>query len=905
VIECPACSNLAPDNALTCPSCNEPLDGAATKPLPSQFTPAKSDEKPKATLPQDSISGGRFAFGEILASRYRIIDMLGRGGMGEVYRAEDLTLKQIVALKFLPETLLEDEASLECFLQEVRIARQIAHPNVCRVYDIGEADRRHFLSMEFIKGEELASVLKRFGRLPANKATEIARQICAGLAAAHKQGVIHRDLKPANIMIDSEGNARITDFGLAAIAEQLQADVQHISGTPAYMSPEQLERRELTTKSDIYSLGLVLYELFTGKRAFEAPSIDDLVRLRKSDSTPVTPTILVKNLDPLIEQTILGCLQRDPDRRPASALQVAAALPGGDPLAAALAMGETPSPEVVAAAATEGTLTPRIALICLLTSFILAAVALLLAERVNLNSLVRLERSSEALRERGAAILRNLGYLQSPADTADGWMQSDFLTYIENNDSSSNRWEQLRSGQPAGMFFWYRESPRYLVPSRRFNTTVRANDPEMQVSGMTRLVLDPEGRLFYFDAVPPQLDESKLANAQADWTKLFTEAGLNIADFRSADSKWVPDSAYDLRAAWQGTYPARPDIPIRIEAAAFHGLPVYFEIIQPWTRPLRMEESSVRLADKIWMTLTMFFVLGVLIVGGFLAWRNMKLGRGDRRGAFRLAVVVVAGVTFNWVLTASHAPIPEEFLLFGVKAMHAALLAGLLWLFYMSLEPLVRRWWPHRIISWNRLLAGNWRDPLVGRDVLLGCVVGLIFPIVFFSSSIAASSMGAPPHRPALSNPRMLLGIRAAIGDFVYDNFIFNTLFFGFGFLFMFIIFYIVLRREWLATAVFGILLTFLFAFSIGNNAADLVASTFFSGAMVIVLLRIGFLAFITVSVINDLFFAFPLTTDLSVWYSDVVLLAIAMFTALVIYGFYTSLGGQKLFKSELMSEGS
>jgi serine/threonine-protein kinase len=149
----------------------------------------------------------------MVAERYRIVGLLGRGGMGEVYRADDLKLGQPVALKFLPEHLLSDGAALARFHREVRIARQVSHQNVCRVYDIGEVDGRHFLSMEFIKGEELALLLRRIGRLPSDKATDIVRQLCAGLAAAHNRGVLHRDLKPANVMIDENGNVRLTDFG--------------------------------------------------------------------------------------------------------------------------------------------------------------------------------------------------------------------------------------------------------------------------------------------------------------------------------------------------------------------------------------------------------------------------------------------------------------------------------------------------------------------------------------------------------------------------------------------------------------------------------------------------------------------------------------------------------------------
>jgi serine/threonine protein kinase len=184
----------------------------------SHLSDKESARRPKgstttSTASFDSIDDARFAPGTTLDGRYRIVSLLGRGGMGEVYRADDLKLGQAVALKFLPETLSMDGAALARFHREVRVARQVSHRNVCRVYDIGEISGQHFLSMEFIKGEELASLLQRIGRLPTDKALEIARQLCAGLAAAHDNNVLRRDLKPANVMIDAEGNARITDFG--------------------------------------------------------------------------------------------------------------------------------------------------------------------------------------------------------------------------------------------------------------------------------------------------------------------------------------------------------------------------------------------------------------------------------------------------------------------------------------------------------------------------------------------------------------------------------------------------------------------------------------------------------------------------------------------------------------------
>src|SRR5882672_11054749 len=196
---------------------------------------------------------GRLAPGTLFTGRFRIVAPLGRGGMGEVYRADDLKLGQTVALKFLPDDLMHDPARLAQFHNEVRVARTISHRNVCRTYDIGDADGRSFLTMEYVDGEDLASLLRRIGRFPQEKAIEVARQICAGVAAAHERGVLHRDLKPANVMIDGEGRVRITDFGLASLAND-PANIR--SGTPAYMAPEQLAGREVSTRSDVYALGL-------------------------------------------------------------------------------------------------------------------------------------------------------------------------------------------------------------------------------------------------------------------------------------------------------------------------------------------------------------------------------------------------------------------------------------------------------------------------------------------------------------------------------------------------------------------------------------------------------------------------------------------------------------------------
>src|SRR5262245_22705584 len=391
--------------------------------------------------------------------------MLGRGGMGEVYRADDLTLNQPVALKFLPETVAADELHLAQFHNELRIARQVSHKNVCRLYDLGEADGRRFLTMEYIDGEDLASLLRRIGRIPQDKAIDLARQLCGGLAAAHDRQVLHRDLKPANVMVDGQGNVRITDFGLAVAAGDTDAIR---AGTPQYMAPELLAAEaagdgvlapaQATVKSDLYALGLVLFEIFTGKRAFEAKTLADLIKAH--DSAVMTPSSVVRDLDPAVERVIMRCLERDPARRPASALAVAASLPGGDPLAAALAAGETPSPDVlVAAAESEAMPVGRgLSLLALLGACI--ALYFVLAPSATMADLVALEKAPAVLADRAQQIIHEFGYADTPVDSAHSFgIPPDYPRWLVNTDDTANRWSPRRVAKGPGLIFWYRDSP--------------------------------------------------------------------------------------------------------------------------------------------------------------------------------------------------------------------------------------------------------------------------------------------------------------------------------------------------------------------------------------------------------------------------------------------------------------
>ena len=330
------------------------------------------------------------------------------------------------------------------------------------MYDVGEIDGLTYFTMEYVDGEDLASLLRRIGRLPNDKAVDIARQLCAGLAAAHAKGVLHRDLKPANIMLDGRGQAIITDFGLAALADQAHgAEVR--SGTPAYMAPEQLSGKEVTEKSDIYALGLVLYELFTGKRAFGADTLADLVRSRAAGDVS-RPSSFVKDLDPLVERVILRCLEPEPSNRPATALSVAAALPGGDPLAAALAAGETPSPQMVAAAGANEGMKPKVAVLCLAACVLILVVGVYLVTRTDGLSRMLLDQPPDVLTHRAHEVVAQLGYDAKPVDSAvDFDYDFDYERWVENNDKHPD-WNKTLAEQPPILRFTYRQSPRYLIP---------------------------------------------------------------------------------------------------------------------------------------------------------------------------------------------------------------------------------------------------------------------------------------------------------------------------------------------------------------------------------------------------------------------------------------------------------
>jgi len=864
-------THLAPTIPFTTSRRRTPTPAAAPKPATGWMTDS------------ESISHGRFTPGAIFDSRYRIVGLLGKGGMGEVFRADDLRLGQPVALKLLPGDLQSDPVRLAQFHNEVRVARQVSHPNVCRVHDIGECDGLLYLSMEYVDGEDLASSLRRIGRFPEDRATEIARQLSAGVAAAHQKGIVHRDLKPANVMLDAKGHVRIMDFGLAAIGQV--EDIR--AGTPAYMAPEQLLGREVGPASDIFALGLIMYEMYTGKRAFAAKTIGDLVNQHESGVlTP--PSTLVTTLDASVERVILRCLEADPGRRPPSALTVSAALPGGDPLAAALAAGETPSPEMVAAAGQDDGLRRPVAIAVLAGIAVGLAVMLALALRTSPFDQIRPELPPEVLAQKTREALARLGYSTRPRDEAYGFdWNGDFVTYAKAADKPAPNWKTVLTERPSPFTFWYRRADDSLI-GYAFHSDlltpgiVDRGDPPPIQSGMIAAQVDQQGRLLSFEAIPPQRMDTPVQTQPVDWAPLFQLAGLDQAAMQPATPQWNFLAASDTRAAWAGVWP-ESGRPLRVEAAALGGRPVDFQVSGPWQAAWRMADPASESTSAYGVIL---LILALLILGGslFLAVQNFRDGRGDRRGALRLGSIMTVIMLALWISTVHIVADVLMVAIFLVALATAVFYGVLMWTMYLALEPLVRRHWPQVLVSWTNVFTGRIANVVVGRDVLIGVALGVWFAVMFRTLALLFTSDSVVSFVGDIGDANVFLGLRSTLGGVLGElpYTIRNVL------LYFFVLFVmrVTFRRGWLAGVAFTVLLAGLKAMSEphGHNA---IIGLLYYGSAAFVIVRWGLLPLAIATFVNSVLFDIAATSDTSAWYFGNNLALISIVVALALWAFW------------------
>jgi serine/threonine-protein kinase len=512
--------------------------------------------------------------------------------------------------------------------------------------------------------------------------------------------------------------------------------------------------------------------------------------------------------------------------------------------------------------------------------------------------------SPDALAYEARQVIQRLGHGEDLAvDYTYGFAEAPgVLTYLKKRDATATRWDPLASGQPAAMYFWYRQSPRQLtqrlspadpllfsMPGR-----VTPTEPPHHVPGMVTIFLDLKGRLIGIRAVPSPI-ASTAAASQPNWQPLLESAGLQWSDFQDQQvaPRYHPPMFADARMAWVGVYPDQPEIKMRVEAAACDGQAVFFQVYPDEGTPLMFDGSQFEEISLPYMFLVGSIVFLTLTGGAWLAWQNWRLGRANLVGASRLAAVLFACYLMTWLLLAHHSfSFGEEYFgLFVPMVGRAVQATGLTWLMYLALEPYVRRRWPWRIVSWNRLLAGRFRDPLVGRDILIGGLATVVSCTVEQLGHSMPQWLKLMPEQPlafvemeVFTNP---LGVIIALPTFVLP---------AMATLFMILLLVVLLRREWLGVvAWFAIVMTVNIAggMSIGyEHLTFFAAVAAFDVAMkLFLLLRFGFLTLAASHCF--ILVRFPLTTDTSAWYCGAVASYALVLGGIAIYSFVISLGGR------------
>ncbi len=845
-------------------------------------------------------AGQDFSPGAVVAGRYRIVSQVGSGGMGVVYRAEDLTLGQTVALKFLNPSMATNPVWLASFRNEVRLAREVTHPCVCRMYDIAEADGEHFLSMEYVDGEDLDSLIRRIGRLPRDKAVYIARQICIGLAAAHGAGILHRDLKPANVMLDGQGQVRITDFGLAALPEQIKAG-EIRAGTPAYMAPEQMAGREVTVQSDIYALGLVLYEVFAGRPAFQANTIQEYKELHeKSHPTPLSD--VVEDAHPDVDRIVARCLEKNAQDRPNSALEVAAALPGGNLLAAALAANLTPTPEMVAAATPKAARTATPGRLLVVALALLAA--LVLVRGLSPASwLAEDSKPPTVLVDQARELVKAAGYSFETGEQAYGFCQVADAALLAHGYRLPKKMAHLAVDPAAELVFWYRQSPVKLAPSEVRNVMLGAarvtpSDPAPGTPGMASVVFDLSGRLLLFAATPEHVssgEEPASAAEREQWNAFLERALLDPAEMVAEEPGVESLFQTDQRFAWRAPHANGGAGAVHAEAMAWDGRPLFFAVGRAAENGAVARHPKTMDARETVVTSSLRIVfLLITIVAIPMAWLNYRAGRSDRTGAMRLAILVVVIQFVAWLLRAEHvSEFNTELLNICLAGLQAIGVAALLGVFYIALEPLARRYWPDMLITWSRALSLRLRDPIVGQHLIVGVCVGCLWALLAAGEAALVRYVGwevrASLTADTLANN--LLGGRVALAG--YLSALPFAMFRGLLFMLLLAVLRALVRRPLLAAVIAGVIIasmtmprgahvyTSWLAIGIGGVAVGVWLMT-----------RYGLLTLTVALYVTFVLNTSPITFDLQAWYADQSLYVLAIVTAFAVYGFITARSG-------------
>ena len=801
--------------------------------------------------------------GDIVAQRYRVIRMLGKGGMGEVFQAQDLTLGKTVALKFISPRLSRDREVHQRFLDEVRLTQEVSHANVCRVFDIHQHDTTTFLSMEYVDGEDLASLVRRIGRLEPGKASEVAAEVCAGLAAAHQKQILHRDLKPSNVLLDGQGRVKIVDFGLASIFGS-QPDY---SGTPGFMAPEQIESGTSSVRTDVFSLGLVLHFLFTGIRATRS---DD-------GSARVSPTLHDSNINPLASQVIASCLQRDSDSRPSNVADVAQAFPAVDRIERAHRLGITPSVESIAdSRVKEMFSSPLVAAMVIGLLAGLAAVFALSKHGIVGSTSVE---HPQVLIHDAKNVMESIGYDTEPQDTAWGFQFASSVIDAKNN-----------TVEPSPIQFWYRESQAQMWPRRFFDRGIKRQggrvtyDDPVLAPGMVSMKATSAGELVELIARP-----TLVQNAQgASPTELLKRhaATLEIDPHSIAEKSREFDVPVPYHSATVFHAVSNRSGNVEILAATLGNRLVYF-------RATPQESSAsfefVRSAHMDVDRASVIFIL-LLAVTAWIGVRNYRNRLADRSSAARMGIFMTLAALAYVMLYASHTrSITDESLLLHQSLAWVAFFGVHTWLSYLALEPFMRQYWPRELVSWSRLMQGRFRDPLVGKHLCIGVLMGLAVRVVELSFASFSSEIDSTKLYVAANELMPLLGVFGALAQIA--GALCGSILSGLFLMLTLVLCRATFRSRNLAAAAFCVLWVLLVASGFAWERILFAALFVAPGAYVVI--RHGLFPWIAGFFVASIL-SWPITSDIQNWYFWNGAASLLIAAGLAAIGFWLMLPNEK-----------
>ena len=408
---------------------------------------------------------------------------------------------------------------------------------------------------------------------------------------------------------------------------------------------------------------------------------------------------------------------------------------------------------------------------------------------------------------------------------------------------------------------------------------------------MTLMRLDPGGRLVQLVVVPRV--EAPPASRAPDWSALLTAAGFEPSAWQTSPPRLTPPVYADSRAAWEGTWPGRSDVPVRLEAAAVDGRPVFFEALFPWTPPPRTDPGLLTSGERAALIPVFVVAIALLVTAAVMASRNLRAGRGDRRGAWRLSAFVFIALVLSWFFGERHVATVGEVTLVVMALAWAFLVAGACWLGYIAAEPFLRRRWPRMLVSWMRVLAGDVRDPLVGRDLLVGCIGGTVMALMSLGGPLLPVVFGRPPDLVPADVLGVVYDFRTAVPLLIWraPQAVIAALSLAFGLL----LFRLVLPSQRSAMGGFVVVSSIVLALPAESVWIAMVAAFLF-GILYVSMLRIGLLAAVTTLYTSGLFLMFPITADLDAWYAGAGVGAALVFSLLALFGFVTSLGGRSAF---------